>query len=564
VAAGRASAGLLQTAHMGEDGVKAALLAALDLKSTGHQDALPLHFAERLVADSARPSSATGSFVQAKGEAPIDANYKSYNSRSGQIFGVLNDMSEEFSSQLSAMQKAELKSIEAYTELSGTKRKQIMVAKEKLDTSETEHADNQKALSDAKEDLELTRKQRSADVEFLRNLKLTCNDLDTEWQRRSETRSEELTAVSEAIAILTEDDNREQLVKATSLLQEFSNNEGSTTMAARRAKAVEALRRAATLPGFDADDLLAAWHGRGGSALDGPHSQLATLALTTQLDSFTKVKEMMDKMLVELKDQQKEEAEFKANCVKELDENGKQTYAKTEHKGDLEAKLDSLASSTSRLGKEVDEAKRQIAAAETEIKKASENREAENSQFQKTVSDQRVMQAILKKALARLEDFYKKDIGKKVIYLQKGAQTPPEKFTKYKANAGSSSVTALLEQIVGDSQTLEKEATAAETQAQAGYESFVKDSNGVIAELSESVTTKTKALADAKVESANTDGDLKFTVEELDGLTAYKADLHGQCDFVLKNFEIRQRARLQEMEAIQAAKAFLSGAMPGQ
>ena len=30
------------------------------------------------------------------------------------------------------------------------------------------------ALGDAKEDLELTRKQRAADVEFLRNLRLTC------------------------------------------------------------------------------------------------------------------------------------------------------------------------------------------------------------------------------------------------------------------------------------------------------------------------------------------------------------------------------------------------------
>jgi len=43
-------------------------------------------------------------------------------------------------------------------------------------------------------------------------------------------------------------------------------------------------------------------------------------------------------------------------------------------------------------------------------------------------------------------------------------------------------------------------------------------------------------------------------------LAQYEADLHEQCDFVLKNFDIRQKARLQEMEAVQAAKAILSGA----
>jgi len=557
------SSGLLQTAaalRADAEGVHHTLLAELDQ----HHDALPLQFAERLVAQTARPGA--GSFVQAKEHAPIDANYKSYSARSTQIYGILNQMLEEFTSQLSATQQEELRSIEDYKALAASKNKQIALAKEKLDDKEQEHADNLKALSDAKEDLELTRTQRSADTEFLRNLKLTCSNIDTEWARRSQTRAEELKAVTEAIAILTEDDNREVLHRSVSFLQERSNDEGSA-MAARRARAVEALRHAAALPAFDADDLLAAWHGRRGSPsssgavqLEGPRSQLSTLALTAQLDNFEKVKEIMDKMLAELKDQQKAEVEFKAYCIKEFDENEKLTHSKTQRKGDLEAKLDSLATLVGRLEQEIQEAKTQIAAAEDEIKQAGANREAENAEFQMTVTDQRATQAILKKALARLHDFYTKGIGKKVIYLQRSAQTPPEQFTNYKANAGSTPVLGLLEQIIGDSEKLEAEATAAETKAQADYESFVKDSNGLIAGLSETVTTKTKAIADAKVDTAQTDGDLESTMTELESLKAYKADLHGQCDFVMKNFEIRQKARLQEMEAIRAAKAFLSGA----
>ena len=38
------------------------------------------------------------------------------------------------------------------------------------------------------------------------------------------------------------------------------------------------------------------------------------------------------------------------------------------------------------------------------------------------------------------------------------------------------------------------------------------------------------------------------------------ADLHKSCDFTLKNFDIRQTARDQEVEALRQAKAILSGA----
>uniref|UniRef100_A0A7S1RSC5 Uncharacterized protein n=1 Tax=Alexandrium catenella TaxID=2925 RepID=A0A7S1RSC5_ALECA len=562
---GRAVAGLLQTAVQAgasseNEELHSALLSALDAHGAGVPDALPLAMAERLVAEEAHTHSGTaGSFLQAGARQPIDAAYKSYNSRSGAIFGIMNQMLEEFTAQLGTSQKDDMKSTEDYQALAKAKKEQISTAKDKLDDLEGDHAANQKALSDAKEDLELTRKQRSADVEFVRKLKLTCNDLDKEWERRSATRTEELKAVAETIAVLTEDDNHEMLAKSVSLLQE---RQGSAATALR-ARVVAALRRAAATPAFQADDLLAAWRRRGGArsvgAAGGPRAHLSALAMTAQLDSFEKVKQMMDTMVTELKAQQKEEVEFKAYCAKEFDENEKATYSKNQQKDDLESKLDSLAALMTKLEKEIVAARKQIADTEVEIRKASENREAENKEFQQTVADQRATQTILTKALQRLRDFYSKGMGKKVIYLQRDAQTPPVQFTKYKDNAGSSPVMGLLESIIGDSVKLEKEATTGEYKAQADYEQFTKDSNALIADLSDSVATKSKAIADAKLDTAETESDLTSTISELESLADYKADLHGQCDFVMKNFDVRQKARLQEMEAIQAAKGILSG-----
>merc|ERR1719401_972307 len=118
----------------------------------------------------------------------------------------------------------------------------------------------------------------------------------------------------------------------------------------------------------------------------------------------------------------------------------------------------------------------------------------------------------------------------------------------------------LLSQIIEDSKQLEAETTAGEQKDQAEYETFVKDSNGLVAQLTEEITAKTKLISAAKVDSEETSADHESTVDELESLAAYKADLHTQCDFLLKNFDIRQKGRLQEIEAIGQAKAFLSGA----
>eukprot|EP00448_Togula_jolla_P003903 CAMPEP_0170599444 /NCGR_PEP_ID=MMETSP0224-20130122/16799_1 /TAXON_ID=285029 /ORGANISM="Togula jolla, Strain CCCM 725" /LENGTH=58 /DNA_ID=CAMNT_0010924093 /DNA_START=1 /DNA_END=177 /DNA_ORIENTATION=- len=47
---------------------------------------------------------------------------------------------------------------------------------------------------------------------------------------------------------------------------------------------------------------------------------------------------------------------------------------------------------------------------------------------------------------------------------------------------------------------------------------------------------------------------------ELEQLSTYNAELHTSCDFVMKNFDLRQTARDEEVEALKQAKAILSGA----
>merc|ERR1719487_2811956 len=153
-----------------------------------------------------------------------------------------------------------MKAIEDFEALKKAKTEQIAAGKESLDATEGENAANTKALSDAKEDLKLTTEQRTEDVEYLRNLRLTCQDLDHQWEERSKMRAEETKAVAGAISVLTDDDNREHLMNTISFLQE--GREASQLRRLRQGAARILRKAVGDLEGVDTDDLLAAWHSR--------------------------------------------------------------------------------------------------------------------------------------------------------------------------------------------------------------------------------------------------------------------------------------------------------------
>jgi len=105
------------------------------------------------------------------------------------------------------------------------------------------------------------------------------------------------------------------------------------------------------------------------------------LAVSVSLDSFTKLKEAMDKMVADLKKEQEEEVKFKAHCDKEFDTTEKETYAKTEKKEDLESTIAKLEKLQGTLAEEIAAAKSEHAAgASSAPQSASERQRAVVSQ----------------------------------------------------------------------------------------------------------------------------------------------------------------------------------------
>merc|ERR1719331_1047797 len=89
---------------------------------------------------------------------------------------------------------------------------------------------------------------------------------------------------------------------------------------------------------------------------------------------------------------------------------------------------------------------------------------------------------------------------------------------------------------------------------------MVKDTNASIDEKNKDIVNKSEEKAKLEQELVKEKETHEKVVSELEGLSNEAADLHAECDFVLKNFEIRQTARASEIEALKQVKQILSGA----
>merc|ERR1719515_673453 len=382
-------------------------------------------------------------FVQAPSDY-FDASptfKQSYAPQSGQIFGILKQMKETFETNLSESQKAEMAAQKAYEELKAALEAQIAAAQDLKDKKTQELADTDLKLAQAKEDLEDTQAKLSADEEFLRMLKEKCQMTDQEWEERQKTRQLEMEAVSKALAILSSDDAHDTFTRTfnPALLQMESSSQKSL-----RSQAAQLLTTVA-------------------QRVNSP--RLSAIAVRCRLDAFTRVKKAIDDMIAQLLKEKEDEIKHKDFCVDDFNTNQLETERKDREKSDLEAKIEDLKMTIETLTKEIEELKAEIAEMQLQLKRAGEDREVENKEFQLTVADQRATQKLLQQALAVLKGFYEK-------------------------NAAAGGVLGMLQQIINDAKAMEAEAIRSDEDAQKAYEDFVKETNASIEAKSKDIVNK--------------------------------------------------------------------------
>jgi len=456
---------------------------------------------------------------------------------SSEIFGILKQMKETFESNLSASQKEEMSNQKAYEDLKAAKEDEIAAGQAQIDTKTQELADTDQKCAQAKEDIEDTRNSLSADEQFLMMLKEKCQMTDQEWEERQKTRQNEMQAVSGALAVLSSDDAHDLFTRTfnPALLEQHS--EAHSQRRSQASKLLSAVARKLRSP------------------------RLAALAAQVRLDAFTRVKKAIDDMIIQLLKEKEDEIKHKDFCVNDFNTNQLQTEKKEREKEDVLAKIDDLTLTIKQLGDAIDGLKAEIAEMQVQMKRAGEDREKQNKEFQMTVADQRATQKLLAAALNILKGFYAKKAKAALVQMEQPAGPPPPPgFEAYKKNAAAGGVMGMIQQIINDAKAMEAEAIRSEEDAQKAYEDFVKDTNASIEEKSKDIVNKSETKAKAESDLVEAKADKEAVMLELEQLANYKAELHSSCDFVIKNFEIRQTGRDEEIEALKQAKAILSGA----
>lgn len=473
---------------------------------------------------------------------------KSYNARSGGILGLLKQQGDEFAKNLASAQQEELNSLVDFQKLKASKVAEIKAGSDQKEQKELDLANLLDKVAKAKEEVEATTSSLSADQAFLIEATKNCKIEDEEYAKRVKVRTEEIKALGETLDILTGDEARSLFDKTVSFLQvdSVSNSHSAEQAAAQEKAATRAMQRIVQV------------------ARKHKNWALASLAVRVKLDAFTKVKEAMDKMSVELQEQQKEEYEKHESCKKQLDETEDKIKVKSQTKADLDAKHKDLKNTLETVANEISRLKEEVATSEVTLKEAGEQRKAANKVFQQTMSDQRATITILNMALDRLKAFYAPKGALVSVHIHSAqdssAAPPPPKPQGYEKSGSSGGVLQLLAKIIADAEATESEIKMGEQKAQEEYASFVQSTTA-------SIEADRVAIEEAEKQSASAQSDTSETEEaqlandaELTKLDEYLKAVHLDCDFLLKYFDVRQQARAEEMDAIKEAKAILSGA----
>jgi hypothetical protein len=330
--------------------------------------------------------------------------------------------------------------------------------------------------------------------------------------------------------------------------------------------------------------------------INSPRVDLLEVALRGGKKGFGKIIKMIDNLTVDLKKKQKDDDEKKDYCESELDKAGDKKKGLAQDTADLETAIDDETEAVNTLKTEIEALDDGVRALDKEVAEATENRQTEFEEFKANNANNAAAVDLLKFAKNRLNKFYnpsqyqapKRDLteqeritlnmggtlapteppgiagtGVSVGFVQGGAAPPPppEADLAYKTKGEESAgVIQMINNLVNDVETEMQEAKLEEEDAQGDYQKFISDAKTKRAEDSKSQTDKQSALAETSDSLVTNKKALKNKKVEQMETEKFIGGLHGDCDWLLKYYDMRKEATINEIEAMAHAKDVLNGA----
>jgi len=515
-----------------------------------------------------------------------------YAPASGEITGILKEMGDTMSKSLADITADEMSAIQTFRELMAAKTKEVGALTATVEAKTKQIGELGVEIVQMKEDMSDTEAALAQDQEFLANLDKSCATKTSEWEERSKTRADELVALAETIKVLNDDDALDLFKKTLPSASSASLMQVTENSAMIRAQAVELIRRAhdsANTPNrAGLDFLVVALSGKKALAKGG----------------FDKVITMIDNMVTLLKQEQHDDDDKKEYCGLQLDQADDKKKAVERN---LELTDNGIATATETMATLKDE----IKALEVAIKEldksvvdATEQRKEEHAEYKDLIASDSSAKELLQFAKNRLNKFYnpklynppakrelseqdrivvnmggdappteapggiaETGIGAALVQISAHKQTkdapppPPSTWEAYSTKSEQNTgVIAMIDLLIRD---LDKELTEAETDeknAQASYETMMRESAAKRSTDSKSLSEKVSASADTEAELQSLKENKGASGRELMATTKYIVSLHAECDWLIQYHDVRKEARAGEMDSLTRAKAILSGA----
>jgi len=394
---------------------------------------------------------------------------------------------------------------------------------------------------------------------MLAELRKDCAQRASEQDEKKALRADELKALEDTIKLLNDDDALDlfrKTIKAPSLLQFNTAHE----QAREKAKQIVSDLR----------------------ALVGSHPELnfISLALSGKNVDFTKVFKKIDGMVALLGKEGTDDASKKDYCNNEFNDAADKAKDLKSKISGLSASVKEKQASIEKIVEEIKSINEGVRSLDESMAQATENRKAESAAYQELVQQDSAAVELLGVAKNRLHKFYNPQLFKdtttpspydpyalvQVSLHQKQAEAvkvgaAPATAGAYKRSTGASNgVLSMIATMISD---LEKEmavAKADEKNSQAEYESTVADAKEKRVVDLKDAQGKAAAKAEYEGDYSEDEQTKSMTLKAQQAAMRFTENLHKQCDWLLKNFDLRQSAREEEVEGLKRAKAVLAGA----
>eukprot|EP00929_Paragymnodinium_shiwhaense_P121158 TRINITY_DN932_c0_g3_i1.p1 TRINITY_DN932_c0_g3~~TRINITY_DN932_c0_g3_i1.p1 ORF type:complete len:709 (+),score=307.22 TRINITY_DN932_c0_g3_i1:70-2196(+) len=465
-----------------------------------------------------------------------------YQSHSGSIFDVLEDLKEKAESQLSDLRKAEVNAKHNYQMLKQSLDDQMSADNKDLSNEKSGKASAEESKAIAEGELAVTVEDLKTSKEAMANAQSNCMTVAADHQATIAAREAELKVIDQAQKILQETSGG-AVEQTYSLLQ-------TDTVTGTKIHSGEDLARSEVVALLK--KLAKEHHSAALAQLASRVSAVVRYGTGGSDDPFVKVKQMIQDMITKLQAEASSETNEKAYCDGEMAKT-EEKKAELNHEAEkLTSKIDQASSRSASLKADVKELQAELA---TLAKEYSENeawRQEAHADYVTAKSDLEQGLSGVRKALVVLRDYYAQEDGVSLIQ-------QPEMPEHNKASGSGNSIIGILETVESDfAENLAKEETEEATAAES-HEKWVMEYKLNKAKMEQDVKYKGQESTSLDKSISELNSDLQTADSELSAVMEYYGSLKERCIAKPETYEERKARREAEVEGLKEALNILEG-----